>query len=413
MAPDGEAPRDVGLDAHGEKARHRRARDGEEHRRDRAGAEEGDHEKADEKHQRRAEVADEREGTDAYGGKDDEHEKVAPSVKLLERRRADVKVEHLDELRGLEGKAADGEPALRAVERVARENVQSQQRQREDRREGAQRLAAAQVAQPQAQQQEQHEGREDQHGLLEHVLRRGRGRHRHAQPREIKGDGLHLEAAAADKAHRPVAGPLEQDQHREAESDLHGLFVGRGEQMLQQKQQLEDRQLEERQRGGDAFACGGAFFLERAALFRAEILQTQVDRADLRRRARCELRALGTDRTAVHPHAAAREHVKEHPAPVVAPRQHGVRALDALAVDADVGRACAPDQVFPMRHVDGVAPEAGRGPGLGLIAGGEHRADAAQHDQQRQRDQQIFRGGEDIRKGQVHMRSPPFAIKSK
>ena len=178
--------------------------------------------------------------------------------------------------------------------------------------------------------------------------------------------------------------------------------------MLQQKQQFKDRQLEERQRGRDALARGGAFFLERAALFRAEILQTQVDRADLRRRALGELRALGTDRTAVHPHAAAREHVKEHPAPVVAPRQHGVRALDALAVDADVGRACAPDQVFPMRHVDGVAPEAGRGPGLGLIAGGEHRADAAQHDQQRQRDQQIFRDGKDIRERQVHMRSPPF-----
>ena len=74
-------------------------------------------------------------------------------------------------------------------------------------------------------------------------------------------------------------------------------------------------------------------------------------------------------------------------------RLQDLGAAKGSALDADVGRAGAPDQIFPVRDRDRIAPEASRGPGLGLKAGREHRTDAADHDHERERDHRVFRPG--------------------
>ena len=160
--------------------------------------------------------------------------------------------------------------------------------------------------------------------------------------------------------------------------------------MLEEKQQLKERQFKERQRGGDALAGRGALRVERAALRRADVLKAHRRAADTDRVAALDLGAAGCHVLAVHAHAAAGEHVEDHPAPVVEPLQDGLDALDVPAIDADISRADAPDQVFPVCHRDGIAPEARRGPGLGLKTGGEHRTDAADHDHERKRDHGVF-----------------------
>ena len=89
--------------------------------------------------------------------------------------------------------------------------------------------------------------------------------------------------------------------------------------MLKEEQQFKERQFKERQSGGDALAGRGALRIERAALCRAEILQTHRRAADSYGVAAFDLGAAGRYGLAVHAHAAAGKHVKNHPAPVVAP----------------------------------------------------------------------------------------------
>ena len=89
-----------------------------------------------------------------------------------------------------------------------------------------------------------------------------------------------------------------------------------------------------------------------------------------------------------------------------------MNALNALPVDADVRRAGAADEIFPVRDGNALPPEAHTGPGLGLVTVREHRTDTAQHDHKRENDQRIFGNRHAVFQKQFRIK-PSFSQKSK
>ena len=216
VAPGREAVGDVGLHGYHQEARHGRAGDREEHGGEAARAHEGDDKEGRKEDDRRAEVADERQGYDADGGEHDEHKEVPPREEPVERRRAGVDVEHLDELGGLEADARDAQPVLGAEHGLAEHDVHGQQSQRRRRGYKARGLDALEAPKPGAEEEVERDAEDDEDGLAEHVLRRGRGADRRAQRREEKGQRLRLKARAAHAARHEIAEPLQDDKRQES-----------------------------------------------------------------------------------------------------------------------------------------------------------------------------------------------------
>ena len=111
---------------------------------------------------------------------------------------------------------------------------------------------------------------------------------------------------------------------------------------MRKEQQLEQRQVKERQRGGHGKPRRLTLFFKLLALFRRCVVKAyhvagEVYGVPVLNGQTVVVRALAVD-----PDSALGEDVIDRPDPVVAARENGVHSADALAVYTDVRRAGAP-----------------------------------------------------------------------
>ena len=321
---------------------------------------------------------------------------VPPAKELIQGGRAHIDIADLYKLGGLEGEAGKLQPVSCAQYGVAEEDVDQHQQDGDDRHGGAGCHGALQLPQPETEQKEQRHGGDGQHDLLEQIVRRGGGGHRKPEAGQIKGQRFDFKAGAVDKAHGVIAGPLQRDQRDKGQRNGFEL-VGSGRQgVLTEETELEHGQLQEGSGGGDAAADGGALGLQLFALFRLKLPKTKPLSADIDHIPALNGQAGGAGLGGLDPDAASGKDVVDPPASPVAPAEDRVYAADARVDETYIRAQRAADDVLPMREGEGVLPVAEIAPGLGLIVLGEHGADAADDQCDRQQDQDILAHGERI-----------------
>ena len=127
VPPYGEAVGDVGLKVQHDAPGDARCGGEHHHRGQVAGAEKGDAQKGDEKHQRRAEVA--HQGQTAYAERGEQRceDQVAPGEQAVKRGRAHQHEHQLHQFRGLHRQRADGDPVPCAENALTQQQGEHQQ----------------------------------------------------------------------------------------------------------------------------------------------------------------------------------------------------------------------------------------------------------------------------------------------
>ena len=222
-----------------------------------ARTQQGDGKEADEEDCRGAEVVEHHKAGADEERVEDEEQQVLFGNDHVHRRRAGQNEADLDQLRGLEGEAANIDPVLRAVDPRAKNQIGQQQHDAENCRHIADLFRGFQIPQTGAEGQEKRKA--DAHGdeLLVEVIRvcgaRDRETHRHQE----KGDGLHLIAAAADQLLREEEQPLGQGKDPEGRQDLRPR-LDTADQERQNDHCLQQGQQDQGQAGAVALACPSA-----------------------------------------------------------------------------------------------------------------------------------------------------------
>ena len=180
--------------------------------------------------------------------------------------------------------------------------------------------------------------------------------------------------------------------------------------MLQQENELKDRQLQKGDSGGDLMPGGGALGFQLLAFVGRDRAEAQLLTADVQNVAGRDFKAAWAGLRVLDPDAALGEDVIDAPAALVAPAQDGVHAADAGRDDAHVGVERAADDVLPVGEGVIRLSVAKVSPDLGLVAVAEHGTDAADDQYDRCQDQNIFAGREAVFRQGIRNLTPRAAL---
>ena len=216
MPPAGESRFDIRFHADCQDAGEERSSDAEEDRAETSGAHEGDHKIGHEEDQGRPEIAHQDKGSHAAAGEADEQQQVLLREQMVQRRRSGVDEKDLDEFRGLERKAADAQPVLRAEHPLAEDQVYREQEQSRRGGRDTQLLGQIDVAQERADDEIQNDPGKEKQDLTHHLIGGRRTADGETGRCQKQGDGLSLERPPAQDTREEIGDPCDSNQTEKA-----------------------------------------------------------------------------------------------------------------------------------------------------------------------------------------------------
>ena len=169
-----------------------------------------------------------------------------------------------------------------------------------------------------------------------------------------------------------------------------------GKSVLQEEEKLQNRQLGQCKPRVDEASCAGAPVLIADALFRGDVEKPHAASAKVDRVSVMNGQAAVRHIFFIYPDAALGKYIKNLPFTLIAAAQYGMDTADALSEEPQVSRAGFSDEAFPVLNGHPFFSDLQISPDFLFRLFIQERAEAAQHQQYRQRGNTILGYAEDI-----------------